>query len=187
MDLTPTPSQTVGPYLHLGLTDKRSVSCVAAADAKGVRMSLTVRLLDGNASPVPDGMIELWQADSEGNYARSADAPETQTFCGFGRMATDENGSCTFDTIKPGRVPGPDGALQAPQINVSILGRGLQKRLATRTYFADEPANATDPILALVPEHRRATLFAQHDPTRSGGWFIEIRLCGKGETVFFDL
>jgi protocatechuate 3,4-dioxygenase alpha subunit len=187
MDLTPTPSQTVGPYLHLGLTDKRSVSCVAGVRAKGERVSLTFRLLDGDGSPVPDGMIELWQADSEGKYLRSTNTSDSETFCGFGRLATDENGSCTFDTIKPGRVPGPGGTLQAPHINVSILGRGLLKRLSTRAYFAGEPTNANDPILALVPEHRRATLFAQPDPARRGGWIIEIRLCGKGETVFFDV
>jgi protocatechuate 3,4-dioxygenase, alpha subunit len=187
MDLTPTPSQTVGPYLHLGLTDKRSVSCVAGASAQGERVSLTFRLLDGDGSPVPDGMIELWQADSEGNYASSPGKPDSETFCGFGRLATDDNGSCTFDTIKPGRVPGPDDAFQAPHINVSILGRGLLKRLSTRAYFAGEPANENDPILALVPEHRRATLFAQPDPARGGGWFMELRLSGKGETVFFDV
>ena len=183
MDLTPTPSQTVGPYLHLGLTDQHSISCVAGAGVKGERVVLTFRVLDGDGTPVPDAMIELWQADSEGNYSTSANAP----FRGFGRLATGEHGTCTFETIKPGRVPGPDNTLQSPHINVSVLGRGLLKRLSTRAYFAGEAANAEDPILALVPEDRRATLLAQPDPARTGGWIFDIRLRGVGEMVFFDV
>jgi protocatechuate 3,4-dioxygenase, alpha subunit len=183
MDLTPTPSQTAGPYLHLGLTDKRSVSCIAAEGVKGERVSLTFRLLDGDGVPVPDAMIELWQADSEGNYSTAVDA----AFCGFGRMATAEDGSCTFETIRPGSVPGPDNGLQAPHINVSILGRGLLKRLSTRAYFAGDSANSNDPVLLLVPQLRRPTLLAQPDHTRKNGWTFEIRLRGEGETVFFDV
>ena len=98
-----------------------------------------------------------------------------------------DDGSCTFETIKPGRVPGPDGRFQAPHINVSVLGRGLLKRLSTRVYFTSDSANVQDPVLALVPENRRATLFARVDPARAGGWIFEIRLRGKGETVFFDV
>jgi protocatechuate 3,4-dioxygenase, alpha subunit len=183
MDLIPTSSQTVGPYLHLGLTDQRSVSCVAGEGVKGERVRLTFRVLDGAGAPVPDAMIEVWQADSEGNYSTSVD----QAFSGFGRLATAEDGSCTFETIKPSRVPGPEGTLQAPHVNVSILGRGILKRLSTRAYFAGEPANSQDPVLALVPESRRATLLAHLDSTRSGGWILDIRLRGEGETVFFDV
>ena len=183
MDLIPTSSQTVGPYLHLGLTDRRSVSCVAGETAKGERVWLTFRVLDGVGAPVPDAMIEVWQADSEGNYSTSVD----EAFGGFGRLATAEDGSCTFETIKPGRVPGPEGTLQAPHVNVSILGRGILKRLSTRAYFAGEPANSQDPVLALVPEGRRVTLLARPDPARSGGWALDIRLRGEGETVFFDV
>ena len=109
------------------------------------------------------------------------------TFRGFGRLATAEDGSCTFETIKPGRVPGPGDTLQAPHINVSVFARGLLKRLSTRVYFAGESANAEDPILALVPEIRRATLLAQPDPDRVGGWIFEIRMRGENETVFFDV
>ncbi len=186
MDLIPTPSQTVGPYLHLGLTDRRSISCVASEGVKGERVEITFRVLDGDGAPVPDAMIELWQADSEGNYTNHSDSIDA-TFCGFGRQATAEDGSCTFETIMPGRVPGPGHTLQSPHINVSVLGRGLLKRLSTRLYFAGEAANADDPILALVPDDRRATLFAQCDPVRRGGWMFEIRLRGVGETVFFDV
>jgi protocatechuate 3,4-dioxygenase, alpha subunit len=183
MDLMPTPSQTVGPYLHLGLTDSRSLSRVAGDEVKGERLWLTFRVLDGEGAPVPDAMIELWQADSEGNYNATSDA----AFRGFGRLATADDGSGTFETIKPGRVPGPDNTLQAPHINVSILGRGLLKRLSTRVYFAGELANAADPVLTLVPETRRTTLLAQPDSSRNAGWTFEVRLRGEGETVFFDV
>jgi protocatechuate 3,4-dioxygenase, alpha subunit len=187
MDLTPTPSQTVGPYLHLGLTDARSISRVAGDSAKGERLRLTFRVLDGEGSPVPDAMIELWQADSDGNYSNQVSSDDSQSFGGFGRAATAEDGSCTFETIKPGCVPGPDETVQAPHINVSILGRGILKRLSTRLYFAGEPANATDPVLGLVPENRRATLLALPDPARTGNWIFDVHLRGKSETVFFDV
>jgi protocatechuate 3,4-dioxygenase, alpha subunit len=186
MDLIPTASQTVGPFLHLGLTDRRSVSCIAGEGMKGERVWVTFRVFDGDGIAVPDAMIELWQADSEGNYKNESRSVHA-AFCGFGRAATAEDGSCTFETIKPGRVPGPHNTLQAPHINVSIFGRGLQKRLFTRVYFAGDPANPNDSILALVPENRRTTLLAQRDPARTGGWTFEIRLRGVGETVFFDV
>jgi protocatechuate 3,4-dioxygenase, alpha subunit len=187
MDLTPTPSQTVGPYLHLGLTDAGSISRIAGDGAKGQRMWLTFRVLDGDGVPVPDALIELWQADSEGNYSHQDGGADEAAFRGFGRSATAEDGSCTFETIRPGCVPGPGETIQAPHINVSILGRGILKRLSTRVYFAAEPANAADPVLSLVPEDRRATLLAQPDPTHSGTWSFDVRLRGEGETVFFDV
>ncbi|MGC1452612.1 MAG: protocatechuate 3,4-dioxygenase subunit alpha [Candidatus Sulfotelmatobacter sp.] len=187
MDLTPTPSQTVGPYLHLGLTDARSISRIAGNGAKGERVWLTLRVADGEGVPVPDAMIELWQADSEGNYPHQVSGVDGGAFGGFGRLATAEDGSCTFETIRPGRVPGPGATIQAPHINVSILGRGILKRLSTRVYFAGESANAADPILALVPENRRATLLAQPDPARTSNWIFAVHLRGEGETVFFDV
>src|ERR1700721_2904380 len=117
MDWTPTPSQTVGPYLHLGLTDTWSLSRVAADGASGERVWLTFRVLDGEGVPVPDAMIELWQADAEGEYNSAEQDARTGTargFCGYGRLATADDGACTFQTIKPGRVPDLDGRLQAP-------------------------------------------------------------------------
>lgn len=187
MDLIPTPSQTVGPYLHLGLTDTRSTSRVADDGAKGERVWLTFRVLDGEGAAVPDAMIELWQADCEGDYERPGSNEDSAVFRGFGRLATAEDGSCTFETIRPGCVLGPHETVQAPHINISILGRGILKRLSTRLYFAGEPANEADPILALVPANRRATLLAQPDPTRRNGWTFVVRLRGDGETVFFDV
>ena len=116
-----------------------------AKAAKGERIWITFRLLDGDSMPVPDAMIELWQADSEGNYKIGA----TRSMRSFQWLWTawqpSEDGSCTFETIRPGRVPGPGNTLQAPHINVSVLGSGLLKRLSTRVYFADDLANSKDP------------------------------------------
>jgi len=135
-------------------------------------------------------MIELWQADAEGNYNHPEDPGSKNVnaaFRGFGRMPTGEDGACLFETIKPGQVPGPGGRLQSPHINVSVLGRGLLKRLSTRIYFAGDPSNEADPILALVPAMRRDTLMARPDSTRPGHWSFDVHLCGEGETVFFDV
>ena len=190
IDLTPIPSQTVGPYFHLGLTDARSISCIAGPKIPGERVWLTFRVLDGDGVPVPDAMIEVWQADSEGRYVDSGPKEGTApgaAFRGFGRMPTGEDGSCDFVTIKPGRVPGPGDTLQAPHFNIWILARGLLKALCSRVYFAGEPANADDPVLALVAKDRRATLLAQPVPGRSNAWSLEIRLSGEDETVFFDV
>ena len=150
-------------------------------------MWLKFSLRDGEGVPVSDAMIELWQADSEGNYRRDSGPAVDRSFGGFGRLATAEDGSCTFETVRPGRVPGLGDSLQAPHINVSIFARGLLKGLCTRVYFAGDPANAEDQALALVPEIRRVTLLAQPDPARDHGWKFEIRLRGEGETVFFDV
>lgn len=189
LDLTPTPAQTAGPFFHLGCTTSHSISCIAGPDAKGQRVRLICRVLDGEGIPLDDAMIEIWQADSQGRYNDPADsrAGDRDPACGgFGRLATDRNGLCVFETIKPGRVPG-NGSVQAPHYNVSVFARGVLKRLATRIYFADDPANDDDPILALVPEGRHSTLMAHSDFTNPGEWRFDIRLCGQDETVFFDV
>ncbi len=189
-DLTPTPSQTVGPFFHLGCTEHASVGSLVTPATKGERIRLVCRVFDGDGQPVPDAMIEIWQANAEGRYAHPEDTQQKAldpNFNGFGRLATDEHGSCAFATIKPGRVPGNDGAAQAPHINVSVFARGVLKRLATRAYFAGDPANADDPVLALAPADRRPTLLAQPDTADKGRWFFDIHLCGEKETVFFDV
>ncbi len=190
MDLIPTASQTVGPFFHLGCTTNHSISCIASPTASGERVRLTCRVLDGVGVAVDDAMIEIWQADSDGNYSHPAD-PRVQKCdpgCGgFGRLPTDLNGMCVFETIRPGRVPAADGRLQAPHLNVCVFGRGIMKGLQTRAYFAGDQANDECPILALVPEERRATLMARSDPGKPGDWYFDVRLCGQGETVFFDI
>lgn len=196
MDTVPTPSQTVGPFFHVNLTRvENCVRCIAGPRVKGERVWLQCRVLDGAGEPVPDAMIEIWQADAQGRYysvdavhdsavLKSEDDPGWR---GFGRMATDEDGSCEFETIKPGRVPGSSGNLQAPHIEVAIFARGMLKQLFTRIYFAADPANREDAVLQLVPEDRRETLMAHPAPARAGKWSFEIHLQGEHETVFFDV
>jgi protocatechuate 3,4-dioxygenase, alpha subunit len=188
MNLKPTPSQTAGPYLHLGCTETHSVPSIAGPQAKGERLRLICRVTDREGNAVNDAMIEIWQADAEGRYKSELDAGTASDphFGGFGRMPTDERGECRFATIKPGRVRAERG-IQAPHLNVSVFARGILNRLATRVYFEGDPANDECPVLALVPEQRRRTLMARPDGDRAGDWRIDIRLSGSDETVFFDV
>ncbi len=183
------PSQTIGPFYHFALTCNAALGCPVRPETKGERIRVRLRLLDGDGVPVEDGMIELWQADASGKYDHPADGQERNPdpyFCGFGRLATDAEGTCLFDTIYPGRVPAGDSC-QASHINVSIFARGLLGRLCTRMYFEGDPGLPEDPILALVPAERRDTLIAYRDPAHPGQWTFEIRLQGEQETVFFDI
>jgi protocatechuate 3,4-dioxygenase alpha subunit len=195
MDTVPTPSQTVGPFFHVNLTTPENcVRIIAGPQAKGERIWLRCRVLDGAGEPVPDAMIEIWQADADGRYY-SADGHDSAVlgseddpaWRGFGRMATDEDGNCEFETIKPGRAPGSGGISQAPHVEVAIFARGMLKQLFTRIYFAADPANREDAVLQLVPEDRRETLMAQRDSAHTGKWRIDIHLQGDLETVFFDV
>src|SRR5262245_24266550 len=189
-----TPSQTIGPYLRIVLTPAaykfREVFSTAVADPgmPGTHVRIEGRILDGEGNVAPDAMVEIWQADHQGRYAHPADGRPlaSNSFRGFGRCATDKDGSFRFDTVKPGGVPGPNGTTQAPHINVGVFARGVLKRMFTRIYFAGDAANAKDPILALVPAERRDTLMAKPDPKAPGVWRFEIRLQGGHETVFFD-
>jgi protocatechuate 3,4-dioxygenase alpha subunit len=155
---------------------------------RGEVIDLHGRVLDGQGEAVPDAMLEIWQANAAGRYASPADRrddiPLDPHFIGFGRAATGAHGEFHIRTIRPGRVPGPDGSPQAPHIALSVFGRGLLKRLATRIYFADSTENDADPILSCVPAERRATLIAQR---RGNDWWFDIVLQGPGETVFFAL
>jgi protocatechuate 3,4-dioxygenase, alpha subunit len=189
-----TPSQTVGPFLHIGLVPSQYGGkgiigpVVADQGVQGTRIRIEGRLFDGNGSIMPDAVVEVWQADAQGHYAHPADGRplKSNSFRGFGRCPTEKDGGFRFDTVKPGPVPGPKGAQQAPHINVGVFSRGILKRLFTRIYFADEPANASDPILALVPADRRGTLLAKPDPAKPGFYRFDIHIQGADETVFFD-
>ena len=190
MELVPTPSQTAGPYFHLGLTETRSVQRIAGPQIAGERIFLTCRVFDGEGAPVNDAMIEIWQADAEGKYNHPDDVRKKSVdsdWFGFGRMATGEDGTCEFETIKPGRVPGAGDVLQAPHLNVAIFARGMLKQLYTRIYFASDPANSEDAVILLAPPARRETLMAKPDSARAGHWRFEIHLQGEQETVFFDV
>ena len=179
-----TSSQTVGPFFHFGLTEDARLGDVAPADAPGERLQLRVTVLDGAGEPVPDAVIELYQADADGRYPDAA--VEAPAFRGFGRLPTGPGGDCLFQTIKPGIVR-TSGLAQAPHINVCLLARGLLRQIYTRIYFKDDPALETDPILTLVPEDRRSTLLASPSASEPGLWEFVVRLQGGGETVFFDL
>jgi protocatechuate 3,4-dioxygenase alpha subunit len=186
MSLRASTSQTIGPYLRIGL-EWMQIEDLAPQGVAGERVRIEGRVIDAEGKPVNDAAVEIWQANSHGKYASPEDPqekPVETAFRGYGRSLTDDAGAFRFRTIKPGRVPGPGGRLQAPHIVVTIFMRGLLKQLLTRVYFPDDPANADDPILSLVPAERRATLIAR----KSGDGVLEwnVVLQGKGETVFFD-
>jgi protocatechuate 3,4-dioxygenase alpha subunit len=186
--LVATSSQTVGPFFHFGLAENATLGCLVREDTRGERIRLRVRVVDGAGAPVPDALIEIWQADADGNYVRPADAKDVLTpsgFCGFGRLPTGTDGECVFASIRPGRVRDAQETLQAGHVNVCLLARGLLRQIYTRLYFAGDPALESDAVLALVPAARRSTLLAT--ATGDGEWTFEIRLQGAGETVFFDL
>jgi protocatechuate 3,4-dioxygenase alpha subunit len=177
-----TPWQTVGPFYSIGMTWEGGADL---AEGRSQAIEISGRVLDGAGAVVTDAIVELWQADSEGRYAHPADrrnASADSGFKGFGRVGT-ESGGFRFRTVKPGRVPAADGGLQAPHILVGLQARGPLRRLTTRLYFADESANAEDPVLALVPAERRATLLAE--PEGQGVYRWELWLQGPQETVFF--
>jgi protocatechuate 3,4-dioxygenase alpha subunit len=188
-----TTSQTVGPYLHIGLAGLNCADLTAGlAGLDAGTVVIEGRVVDGLGQPVPDGMVEIWQADARGVY-RHPDDPRSggqdaaqAGFKGFGRVPTEADGSFRFTTIKPGPVPGPDGRPQAPHIVVSLFMRGLLKHLSTRLYFPDEAgANDQDAILNAVPAERRGTLVAQAAGNGVLRWNVVLQ--GKDETVFFDL
>lgn len=182
-----TPSQTVGPYFAIGLPWEHGQDAVAAGTPGAFTLSGTVR--DGAGDPIPDHLIETWQADPDGRFADLHGHGGPSTLAGFRGWARcgHEVGDGSFEirTVKPGRVATPAGALQAPHLAVVLFARGLMVHLFTRVYFADEPAaNAEDPVLASVPAERRLTLLAEPTPE---GYHWDVRLQGPDETVFFDV
>jgi protocatechuate 3,4-dioxygenase alpha subunit len=189
MNLQATTSQTVGPYFSIGLTRLKKSNLVGPG-VSGERVTIAGRVLDGDSKPVPDAMLEIWQANSQGKYRHpedEQDKPLEPDFQGYGRILSDEDGKFSFATIKPGQVLGPDGKLQAPHIAVSVFTRGLLRRLVTRIYFPDEAANAGDFVLNLVEHARRGTLIAKKIAGQSGTLEWNVILQGADETVFFDI
>ncbi len=195
-----TASQTVGPYFAYCLTEAEryggrdiASNVLVAEETLGSRIRIEGRVFDGAGKPVPDAMIEIWQANAAGRYAHPEDmraqAALDPSFKGFGRAGTDGNGRFFFDTIKPGALPGARGAQQAPHINVIVFARGMLVHAYTRLYFSDEQkANAADPALGLVHEARRKTLIAERRESDGRiGYWLDIRLQGEDETVFFDV
>jgi protocatechuate 3,4-dioxygenase alpha subunit len=171
----PTPSQTVGPFFRFGfawLTSSRHLVAPRSAGA----VTVGGRVLDGDGDPVPDGVVEIWQADAGGGFP--PDSPTGWT--GFGRDLTDEDGRYQFTTV----APGPVDEVQAPHIDVTVFARGLLQRVVTRIYLPGQAANDTDPVLASVASDRRGTLIAEGDGRP--GLRFDIRLQGERETVFFE-
>jgi len=182
-----TPSQTIGPFLHIALPWEDGEWVVPPDTMGAVRIS--GNLYDGAGAVVPDGLVETWQADSAGRFVHPDDprgtaGPSPAGFRGFGRSATDKEGRWSVFTVVPGRLPLPDGSFEAPHLDVSVFARGLLDRVVTRIYFPDEPANQRDPVLGSVDPARRDTLIANRE---AGGMHFDIRLQGEHETVFFDL
>ena len=209
-----TPWQTIGPFFHVGLPWKGGADLVGnnpdgarpdlsleghdrlptpqpRGPVAGEVVIVTGRILDGEAKPVSDALVEIWQANAAGRYHSPDDNRDDialdEDFIGFGRCATDRDGHYRFRTIKPGRVPGPGNQLQASHIAMSIMGRGMLRRLVTRFYFADDENLSLDPILDLVPPERRNTLVARFMGENPAVYWLDVMLGGPTETVFFDV
>ena len=199
--LKETPSQTAGPYVHIGLTPNfaeiRGVyeadpgSTMLTPDTKGNRIIIAGRIIDGSGAVVNDALLELWQADADGSYAApmGPNSNSAPAFTGWGRQPTNAEGAFTFETIKPGPVPGPDGKPMAPHVNLWIVARGINIGLQTRLYFEDEAeANATDFVLnKIMDPRRRQTLIARKEDGPVPRYVLDIHLQGDKETVFFDM
>jgi protocatechuate 3,4-dioxygenase alpha subunit len=165
MALGPTPSQTVGPFFGFALPFPGDQEAVAPDAPDAIRIQ--GQLLDGAGDPVPDGLLEIWQGDQ------------------FARSRTDPEGVFRVVVRRPVAMPGPEGRLQAPHLNVTVFARGLLRHLTTRMYFPEEEAaNAADPVLAQVDPERRHTLIARGE---NGTYHFDVRLQGEDETVFFAL
>jgi protocatechuate 3,4-dioxygenase alpha subunit len=185
--LVASASQTIGPFFHVGPGATDRFGRLAQPGAAGEHIRLHFRVLDGDGAPVPDALVELCQADADGVYPSAAASPgDPPAFTGFGRLATDAEGRCTFETIRPGTVRDGSGVTHASHVNVCMFMRGLMRHLYTRVYFHGDPALDRDPLLSVVPAERRATLVATPRPG-TADWELVIRLQGDGETVFFDL
>jgi protocatechuate 3,4-dioxygenase alpha subunit len=187
--LQQTASQTVGPFFHYGLI-LGGENVLVNEHTAGKRIHLTGRVLDGDGQPVPDALVEIWQADAHGHFNHPADPQHHRadpSFKGFGRSDTADGGCFWFKTIKPGPVTWTETQNQAPHVNVRVFSRGMLIHAVTRLYFSDEPANPHDPVLNSVPPARRATLIAQLAASADlPTYCFDIHLQGDHETVFFN-
>jgi len=187
-----TPSQTVGPYWHIGLPWADGPD--AAPEGTPDRITLRVTVIDGARTPVADAMIETWQADAAGRFAhaddpRGAAEPTPAGFRGFGRAGADESGTAVVHTVKPGPLPAENGAVEAPHVNVGVFARGILERLYTRLYFPeDTDAHAVDPVLTSLPESQRPKLIANKtDDGYSLTVYVQDSDPEGVETPFFEL
>jgi len=191
-------AQTIGPYFAICLTPEIwgmegvASNTLRRSDTPGEHIRIAGRVLDGNGEGVSDALIEIWQANGAGRYRHPeddrAELALDEGFTGFGRCMTDGDGVFSFETVKPGRVPGQGNRLQAPHVSLIVQARGMLSHAFTRFYFSDEEAaNGEDPVLALVEAARRPTLIAQRNESPDGTVYrLDIVLQGEDETVFFD-
>ncbi|MGE5222038.1 MAG: protocatechuate 3,4-dioxygenase subunit alpha [Omnitrophica WOR_2 bacterium] len=184
-----TPSQTVGPFFHPALVHSGE-NVLVDEQTSGQLMFIVGKVYDGEGKPVNDALLEIWQADSRGFFNHPIDPHCMQAdrhFRGFGRTGTVNEGRFEFKTVKPGRLPGPDGQLQAPHIDIRVFSRGMLIHAYTRLYFSDERANETDAVLNSVEPERRATLIAMRIESNDlPTYHLDIHLQGENETVFFE-
>lgn len=181
-----TPSQTVGPFFSIGLEALNRANL--AEGIAGEHVVIRGRVIDGDGQGVPDAVLEIWQADAEGRYhpEHTGASAGVAPFFGFGRVPTDALGQFSFTTIKPGPVHSPNGTPQAPHLQISVFMRGLLRQLVTRLYFPEEPLNASDTVLQIVPEARRQTLIGHQGAANENTLEWNVCLQGASETVFFD-
>lgn len=187
--LSETPSQTAGPYVHIGLVPAQAgfeifeTNFSNSIPGEGSRIRIAGRVLDGIGAPITDVLVESWQADAQGRF-------DTPGFRGWARAASDfATGEWVIETVRPGAATEPGGAVLAPQIGLWLVARGINIGLSTRMYFPEETAaNAADPVLSRVPPHRRETLLAKKQAEAGDvqGYRFDIVVQGAGETVFFD-
>lgn len=183
-----TPSQTVGPYVHIGLEPDWTTSGTLAEPGSAGHVRVSITVLDGEGTPVADAMIETWQADADGRFVSDVPLVGATGFTGLARVFADETGTVTIDTVRPGAIDDGEGGVQAPHLQVGVFARGILKRLVTRLYFPeDTAAHAADPVLALLPEDRRGLLVAE---AGDDGYRLTVQLQdspSRPETPFFDL
>ncbi len=185
-----TPSQTVGPFFHAGLL-LGGENVLVDAETRGERLRLVGAVYDGAGQPVPDALVEIWQADAGGHFNNPADPQQAQAdphFRGFGRSGTDQEGAFSFDTVKPGTVAAAHGQPQAPHVDVRVFARGMLIHAVTRLYFADDADNAGDPVLASIdaPARRQTLLAVREKGGEPTTYRFDIHLQGEHETVFFE-
>jgi protocatechuate 3,4-dioxygenase, alpha subunit len=187
-ELSASASQTVGPFFVIGFEHLYRAD-LTFPGISGKAITLSGQVLDGDGKPVPDAVLEFWQADAQGNFSQEkcevADA-EPRKFSGFARIPTDHSGKFELNTIQPRAVAGEASKAHAPHLGVFVFMRGLLKPLYTRIYFEGEAANDADEVLQLVPAERRKTLIARKDAAGAGGGFRwNVALQGPEETAFF--
>jgi protocatechuate 3,4-dioxygenase, alpha subunit len=184
-----TPSQTIGPFFHLGLLFGGE-NVLVDDETRGQQIRIVGTVFDGQGAPVLDALVEIWQADSQGHFNHPADPHAAEAdphFRGFGRSGTQREGRFEFITVKPGPTPGPNGEPQAPYVDVRVFARGMLIHAVTRLYFADEPATATDPLLnSIEPQQRGSLIAVREEAAGMPAYHFDIHLQGDCETVFFE-